>query len=103
MKINRILMLAVATLISMTAACASKPTLGDKISSHGKAYQAIGKQWNQGNDLVKDGRELVRKGKQQIEDGEENIEDGEAMIEKGQRLVQNSEATFAGVDPKSSD
>ncbi|GAA3712235.1 hypothetical protein GCM10022421_19530 [Oceanisphaera sediminis] len=80
--------------VLLAAGCAGTPTTGEKMLSRSEAAQDIGKQWNQGNELVLKGEKLQAKGERQVEDGKDNIKDGQSMVKKGQRLMEKSEARY---------
>ncbi len=99
MKIARVRILLALAPVLLMAACATKPTTGDHIARHGKAYEAIGKQWNKGDALLKKGERLVEKGNEQIKDGQDNVSEGEKLIKQGKRLFKESEERFATSEP----
>jgi hypothetical protein len=86
---------AVVTIaVFTTVGCSSKPTVGDQILAQGKGTAAIGKKWNDANQMIADGQSLAEDGRQQIKDGQDNIRKGDAMVSKGKAMMAEAEAQY---------
>lgn len=84
-----------ASLMMLISGCASEPTLGDAMIEQGPVSAELGKQWNEGNQMVIKGEKLVKKGKEQIEDGEDEIKKGNKLIRKGNRRMDDGRENIA--------
>ena len=82
-------------LLAALSGCSTTKSAGEIMLSQGEGTAELGKQWLEGESLVKKGEKLIRKGKSSIEDGEEMMEEGEAMIKRGNRLMLDSEEAYS--------
>ncbi|MCB1869509.1 MAG: hypothetical protein KDI43_13580 [Gammaproteobacteria bacterium] len=79
-------------LLAALSGCSTTKSAGEIMLSQGEGTAELGKQWLEGESLVKKGEKLIRKGKSSIEDGEEMIDEGKEMIDDGEEMMEEGEA-----------
>jgi hypothetical protein len=73
------------------AACASEPTLGDKMLGQSESTRQIGIDWNRGHAMITDGEKIKKRGNEMVEEGKKQIEDGKELQKQGKKLINNGE------------
>ena len=79
--------------------CAGSPNLGDSMKSHGQAAEHLGKQWSQGEKMLKQGEKLQKQSSKLSQQAEQKQSKGEDLIARGKELMKQSEASFENQFP----
>ncbi|MGJ8697438.1 MAG: hypothetical protein ACSHYF_14065 [Verrucomicrobiaceae bacterium] len=87
-------LLALASALALASCGSSEPTFGERIASEGTDVAGIGKQWQEGDKMVKKGQDLIEDGEKMQKKGKKTVNKGEDMITKGQKLKAAAEESY---------
>ena len=95
-KVSIVKYFLILSLTLLISACSSSPdNLGEQAAAQSKAYEQISKQYEKGEDIVKDGEKETSKGRKLIEEGRKNIQKGDALLLNGNFQIQQSRKNYA--------
>ena len=89
------------SVVGVCVGCNSAPSIGDQMKTHGNTAEQLGKQWNQGEKLLKRGNKLSEQSSKLFAEAETKKAKAAEMIEKGQQLMDTSQGSFAEKFPGS--
>ena len=85
---------AFVLLLATLSGCSSTKSPGEVMMTQGQGTADLGKQWTDGERLVKKGEKLIDKGKDKVSDGKDMIDDGEDMVKQGKNMMRESEESY---------
>lgn len=74
--------------------CATTPTLGDKMSNHGRSAEDLGDQWNTGDSMFRKGEKLRVEADKLASRSESKRREANRLMESGHQLKEASQANF---------
>jgi len=81
--------------VVLSVGCASAPpTVGDKMISQSKSTKDLGKQWQNGQDMIKRGEKIKSEGMDILATGDQKVKEGDRLIAEGTALKLESETTY---------
>ena len=82
--------------------CANTPTVGDSMKAHGEIAGEIGKQWNEGEKLLKRGEKMHDEGIKLAKEAVQKQKKAEELIARGKKLMAESQTEFSTQFPSKS-
>lgn len=83
------------------AGCAGTPSAGEKMMAQGDSLKSVGKDWVEGEELVRKGEDLINHGEDDIDFGEarisrgkDRVREGRMLVERGTKLMKESEKAY---------
>ena len=83
---------------TMVPGCATKQTVGDRMSRFGEQAKSLGSQWEEGSKLVDKGQKQRNQAQKELADAEAKLAKADRSIREGRDLMEQSENAFAGHD-----
>jgi hypothetical protein len=95
MKTNTSTLLLAGLVAALSVGCAATPpTVGDKMIAQSKDTRDLGKQWQNGKDLVARGERIKADGMDIIATGDAKVKEGERLIAEGNKMMSESEMIY---------
>lgn len=95
MKSNHSTLLLAGLVAVLAVGCAATPpTVGDKMIAQSEGTRDLGKQWQNGKDLVARGERIKAEGKDIIASGDVKVKEGERLIAEGNKMMAESEMIY---------
>ncbi len=81
--------------VALAPGCATKQTVGDRMSSFGEQAKSLGSQWEEGSKLVDKGQKQRKQAQKELADAEAKLAKADRSIREGRELMSHSENSFA--------